>query len=608
MKVSIFLNLLDGVTGPIRRVTQAVTAAGKAMESVTEKTDKIFKRAADIRHTADGFSRFAATGRAAVISVTDAFEPFEAAMARVRANTKPTSDEFKKMNELARQIGTQGRFSAIEAAKGMDDLRTQGFSAAEILRALPIAIDASTASGVSLAEMIDASTGVMGAFGLGASEMARVVDVVSNAASASGSPVGAMNEALAGTGRAAVDAGLSIERVAAMAGLLATQEIEGGQASATLEKVLRTLIHPTKDAEKFFAKLGVTTSETVDGVKKLRDPLVVLTEIQESMNRIGVNSNDQLSNWQVLLGGSANEVTALIRAANGPGLEQLTTAIEGATGATADLAKEINVGGLDATNGLNGALEELRITLGESLDPVLRDIKKILAETIENVTKWMKENPGLTKALALTAVAGVAAASAMAALLSVVASMVAGKAIFMLAQGYGVFSTTIGATLLKAIGQSVVGLGGLASATWAAIAPALVAAAPFIAVGAAIAAVAIAVDQLAEAWGKLDMGEVWEGMKAMSIPEALDTLFDPTTILKELPKQNGLLAFATGNMSLGPAVASGSPSAAIAGAGEAPRGAIEVNITSEGRPVVKSVSARGGIELEATAGMMMSGG
>ncbi len=568
MNVSIVLKLLDGVTGPIRRVGQAVASASRAMEGARAKADKSFQSAANIKHAADGMGEFARKAREGILSAVDASESFDEAMARVRAVTGASNGEFEQLNSLASKLGSTGRFGANEVAKGMEQLRGEGLSVAEIMGTLPRLMDAAVVSNTSLDTVIGQSTGMLDAFSLKAGDMGRALDASQAAALAAGTPVNSMREALSVAGVAAAQAGISFERTAVLAGLLAQRNIEGSQAGTTLEKTLKVLKNPSKDAAGFFGKMGVSLTESVSGVKQMRDPLKVLTELQQSMTKHGVSATDQLSNMTELFERAAPDIQAMLEAARAGGLEELNAAMANSTGKVGALANAMRKNGAESTRDLGGAFAELQRTMGAVLSPLTEPFKRGMEDVVRSITGWIRENPKLAQSVGLVAVAIAAGATAIAGLISVLGTLVATKGLLTMAFGAG---------------KVALALGGIAL--------------PAIAVAAAIGAVTLAVVQLARAWDTLDFGETWKGIK---------DAFGDGSVWKTLSLNpfEGLLPGVDG-AALAPPSTAQSPDGSL-GAASAPKGLIEVQISSEGRPSLKNPPKASGIDLDVSSGMVMS--
>ena len=94
---------------------------------------------------------------------------FEAQMSRVKAISGATGEEFAKLKEQAKQLGADTAFSATEAAEGMENLASAGFSTSEIMAAMPGMLNLAASSGEDLAGSADIAASTLRGFGLGQS-------------------------------------------------------------------------------------------------------------------------------------------------------------------------------------------------------------------------------------------------------------------------------------------------------------------------------------------------------------------------------------------------------------------------------------------------------
>ena len=67
------------------------------------------------------------------VGILKAASDFEAGMNRIRAVLKPTAKDFKRLRDLAAELGRTTQFSATEAAKGMEVLAKNGLNPTKIL-------------------------------------------------------------------------------------------------------------------------------------------------------------------------------------------------------------------------------------------------------------------------------------------------------------------------------------------------------------------------------------------------------------------------------------------------------------------------------------------
>lgn len=115
-----------------------------------------------------------AIGTAAVKAGND----FEAQMSRVAAISGATGDDLKALTDQALQLGADTAYSATEAAQGMENLASAGFTTKEIMAAMPGMLDLAASSGEDLANSADIAASTLRGFGLAADQAGHVADVL----------------------------------------------------------------------------------------------------------------------------------------------------------------------------------------------------------------------------------------------------------------------------------------------------------------------------------------------------------------------------------------------------------------------------------------------
>ena len=107
---------------------EKVEAAGNKMKDIGGKMTSVGKTL-----TMSITAPIIGLGAAAVNAGMD----FEAGMSRVKAISGATTEEFAAMNDQALQLGADTAFSASEAAAGMENLVSAGFTASQTMDAMP---------------------------------------------------------------------------------------------------------------------------------------------------------------------------------------------------------------------------------------------------------------------------------------------------------------------------------------------------------------------------------------------------------------------------------------------------------------------------------------
>ena len=91
---------------------------------------------------------------------------FEDSMAKVKALSGATGEEFKKLEDTAKKYGETTVFSASECADALGYMALAGWDANESAAGLPGVLNLAAASGMELAEASDLVTDYLTAFGL----------------------------------------------------------------------------------------------------------------------------------------------------------------------------------------------------------------------------------------------------------------------------------------------------------------------------------------------------------------------------------------------------------------------------------------------------------
>ena len=431
---------------PTEKLEKEIKRASKATEGLEKQGEKAKKKFTELSEKSSeikmGFGIMGTAGGIALAKLTDGikdsmkeFASFQDIMLQVKSGTGSTDEEMKQLSDRARELGASTRFSATEMAQAQKYYGMAGYNAKQINEALKPTADLASASGEDLALVADIVSDTMTAFKLGAEETERFADILSATSNASNTSVALMGETFKYVAPAAQALGVSIEESAKYIGILANNGIKGSQAGTTLRTALTKLNEvPTgmlKDLgldAKTFNKLPID-----DKINKLSGAFKNLSGQQQAAVAQEMFGQEAFTGMLTILNSNETETAAL------------TKALSDYSGAAAKAA-DINNSGLSGSlDGLGGAFQELKITIGEQFTPVFQP----MIDIITIATAWF---------------AGFLEKTDM--------------AIPILTTLAGVF-----------MGLLIPALWIAATATWALIAPVLAVAAPFIAIGAAIGVV-----------------------------------------------------------------------------------------------------------------------
>lgn len=302
---------------------------------------------------------------------------FEAQMSRVQGISGATEAELKSLTDQAIELGAKTSFSATEAAEGMENLASAGFTTNEIMQAMPGLLDLAASSGADLATASEIAASAVRGFGLEASDTAHVADVFAEAAARTNAQTEDMGEAMKYIAPVAKAMGQSLEMTAAAVGIMSDAGIKGSQAGTSLRGALSRLAKPTEAMTKTMEKLGLEFYDAQGNMLPLDD---IIGELESSMAGL---TQEQRNNALVTLFGQESLSGMLALIERGPDeLSALSKSFEEADGAAGDMADTM----LDNTSGsieeMMGSIETLAIKLQQVLAPTVTAVVKKITEFV----------------------------------------------------------------------------------------------------------------------------------------------------------------------------------------------------------------------------------
>lgn len=300
---------------------------------------------------------------------------FESAMSRVKAISGATEEQFESLTEQAMDLGATTAFSASEAAAGMENLASAGFTVEEIMSAMPGLLDLAASSGADLATASEIAASAVRGFGLEASATAHVADVFAEAAARTNAQTEDLGEAMKYVAPVAHAMGISIEETSAAIGFLSDAGIKGSQAGTSLRGALTRLAKPTDVARATMKELGLSFYDaqgnmlSIQGiVAQLETGLQGLTQEQRNQALITLFGQEALSGMLALMDRGSES------------LGEMTQAFVDVEGSAAAMSETM----LDNTQ---GAMEEM----GGAIETLAINVQQILAPAVTSVVKWLTE-------------------------------------------------------------------------------------------------------------------------------------------------------------------------------------------------------------------------
>lgn len=243
-------------------------AEGNASSS-TSKIGGAFKTVGKVAKTA------MAAGSAAAVAFTktsiDAGMNFDTAMSQVAATMGTTVDKIGNVEAKAEEMGRTTKYTATEAAEGMNILAQAGLSADEQISGIGTVLNLASAGAMSLEESASYTAGAVKGFGDSMGNASYYADLMAKGATLANTNVRGLGEAFSGSAATAKNYGQSADSVTLSLLRLAEQNVTGSEASTALNRAMADLYTPTDDASKALDQLKVSAYKTNGEAKDFND-------------------------------------------------------------------------------------------------------------------------------------------------------------------------------------------------------------------------------------------------------------------------------------------------------------------------------------------------
>ncbi|WP_295219412.1 phage tail tape measure protein [Ruminococcus sp.] len=336
-----------------------IGAAGEVMQNVGDKISGAGEKLLPIT------AGITALGTVAVKTGAD----FDAAMSKVAAVSGATGDDLQALRDKAREMGSQTKFSASEAAEAMNYMAMAGWKTGDMLSGIEGIMNLAAASGEDLATTSDIVTDALTAFGLTAADSAHFADVLAAASSNANTNVSMMGETFKYAAPVAGSLGFSVEDTAEAIGLMANAGIKSTQAGTSLRSIMTALAGEVKFCGESIGEVEIQTTNADGSMRELSD---ILDDCRVAF--AGLSESEQASAAQALVGKNAmSGFLALMNAAPAD-IDKLSGAISDCDGTSLSMAETMQDNLAGQLTILKSQLEELAISFSDILMPAIRSI------------------------------------------------------------------------------------------------------------------------------------------------------------------------------------------------------------------------------------------
>lgn len=365
-------------------------AEGNASSS-TSKIGGAFKTVGKVAKTA------MVAGSAAAVAFTktsiDAGMNFDTAMSQVAATMGTTVDKIGNVKAKAEEMGRTTKYTATEAAEGMNILAQAGLSADEQISGIGTVLNLASAGAMSLEESASYTAGAVKGFGDSMGNASYYADLMAKGATLANTDVRGLGEAFSGSAATAKNYGQAADSVTLSLLRLAEQNVTGSEASTALNRAMADLYTPTDNASKALDQLGVSAYKSNGEAKDFND---LVDELNGSLQGMTAEQkNNALATIFTTQGLQAfNKMTA----SSDETVQKFWKGIQDSSGSAAQQAATQ----LDNLQGditlLSSATEGLQLAFYNTFSGTVRGVIKGITSEVSGLAEAM-ESGGISGAL-----------------------------------------------------------------------------------------------------------------------------------------------------------------------------------------------------------------
>lgn len=351
-----------------------------------------------------------ALGGIGIGSAMKTFTDFESAMSTVQATSMASAEDLTLLTEKAKEMGAKSVFSATESAEALNYMAMAGWKTDQMLGGIEGIMNLAAASGEDLAMTSDIVTDALTAFGMQASDSGKFADILAAASSNANTNVHLLGESFKYVAATAGAMKYNAEDTSIALGLMANAGIKGSMGGTALKNAIVNMVSPTDTMATVMDKYNLSLTDGEGNMKSLKSVIDMLRE-----NMGGLDEATQAAAASQLFGKEAMSGMLSIINASQADYDKLTDAIYNSSGA----ADKMSATRLDNLKGqieeLSGAVETMKINLGERLAPYAKQfvswlttkipvVEDKIVSTVDYISKHTDDIKSM--AVAITGVVG----------------------------------------------------------------------------------------------------------------------------------------------------------------------------------------------------------
>ena len=339
--------------------------------------------------------------------VVDSFVETDNALRRVAAAASDGvaskfTKSFGEIEVAAKKASDGSVYSIKQVASGMEELIKANWSQKDAQEQVINVMNLAKVEGMELAQATEIVADGLASFGLKANETARFTDVLTTASIKSTTDITKMGETLKYVAPIAGTLGYSIEDTATAIAIMASNGIKASVAGTSLRGGLTNLVKPSAEAKAALDKVGFSmidangnTKPFLQVISELREKTNGMTKAQKQQFAATVFGKTAMSGWLAILNASKDSI------------DDVSNSIKNSTGATKEMADQLNSGAGGAIEKFKAALSNAAYETGKAWGPALKSVVdgatqllKAFNETSDGTKRFITGLIGITAAAA----------------------------------------------------------------------------------------------------------------------------------------------------------------------------------------------------------------
>lgn len=373
---------------------KAIASSEKLGKTLTENHEAAGR-------VAGGLAAVGAVAAVGFIAAVKAYADYDEALSAVAATGDDARQNLDALGEAALEAGARTKYSAVEAARGVEALLKAGVSAEDVLAGgLAGSLDLAAASGMDVADAAEVMSTSMAQFTVQGGQAAHVADLLAAGAGKSVGEVSDLAMGLKQSGTVAAQFGISIEETVGSLALFAKNSLIGSDAGTSFRQMLLQLASPTDEAQAVLDEYNIsayTAQGRFVGMADLAD------QLRDKLG--GLSQEQQNAALKTIFGADAIRTSTVLMKEGGDAVREWTQAVDdqGFAGEMAATKMGNLKGDLEQ---LGGSLETFGVRMGAQADGPMRGFVQGLTALVNAAADADPALQGVAMA-ALGSVAGV---------------------------------------------------------------------------------------------------------------------------------------------------------------------------------------------------------